>query len=345
MCLSLFYQNKKELLIEIIISCIDIGIIFINICKRELFLLHIETGETMKRRIKPSPLLTSVFAASLSMGSAQAGENLLGYTGGAEPLPEGALEAYQIFTQRSDKGTGSYTAMDSKTELEYGFTNRFSGNIALIGHAIETSGLIIDGYLPEEKSSGLVFSGLEGKLKYSFLTPALDDIGLATAVGIEYDTIDKHSGQDKDTFSFTFDLLLQKYFMDGQLVWLANTGLEATHAQRAAISGKTEDEWPTVPEMEIGTYVSTGVSYRFAPNWSFGAEAIYEQEHETEVGQERWSVFAGPSLHYGGKHFWSTLTYLPQITGGGETYDGQPDDLHLIEKTKQEVRLKLGYNF
>jgi len=40
------------------------------------------------------------------------------------------------------------------------------------------------------------------------------------------------------------------------------------------------------------------------------------------------------------------LSYLPQISGGGEKYDGQTDEnLHLIEKTKQEIRLKLGFNF
>ncbi|MDG6773040.1 hypothetical protein QCB45_01750 [Thiomicrorhabdus sp. ZW0627] len=298
----------------------------------------------MKKQALSSALLLGAMAWNLP---SMAGENLLGYTAGAEPLPKGALEFYQIFVQRSDKGQGSYTALDSITELEYGFTNRFSGSAALIARSVDTNGLIIGGYLPEEKSNGLTLSGIEGKLKYSFLTPALDDIGLATAVGFEYDTIDKHSGQDKDTLSITLDLMLQKYFMDAQLVWLANIGMESTHAKRASISGINDEEmWPTVPEMEIGTYVSTGLSYRFAPNWSVGAEAIYEQEHETEVGQERWSVFAGPSIHYGGRHFWSTLTYLPQISGGGESYDGQTDDnLHLIEKTKQEIKFKIGYNF
>jgi hypothetical protein len=40
------------------------------------------------------------------------------------------------------------------------------------------------------------------------------------------------------------------------------------------------------------------------------------------------------------------LTLFKQVRGGGERYEGQPDDhLHLIEKTKNEVRLKVGYNF
>ncbi|HZX27300.1 MAG TPA: DUF6662 family protein, partial [Telluria sp.] len=69
-------------------------------------------------------------------------------------------------------------------------------------------------------------------------------------------------------------------------------------------------------------------------------------EFETEVGQERWSWFAGPTLHYGGKSWWATLTWFQQIRGGGEKFAGQDDnDLHLIEKTKQEVRVKFGFEF
>lgn len=98
--------------------------------------------------------------------------------------------------------------------------------------------------------------------------------------------------------------------------------------------------------MEINTKIGTGLSYRFRPGWYIGAEAMYEAEHETEVGLERWSLFAGPSLHYGGERWWGTLTMFRQLRGGGEMYAGQPDtSLHLIEKTKNEVRVKIGYNF
>ena len=98
--------------------------------------------------------------------------------------------------------------------------------------------------------------------------------------------------------------------------------------------------------MEIEFKSGTGVSYRFAPGWFASVEVFYETEFETEVGQERWSVFAGPSLHYGGQKWWGTFSWLPQIEGGGEQYEGQTkDDLHLIEKTEQEYKLVLGFNF
>jgi opacity protein-like surface antigen len=290
----------------------------------------------------------TILATALSLSAAHADESLFGNLKGAETLPKGAMELIQHVNVRSDKGQGSYRAMDTKTELEYGLTNRLSGALYVLGQSVETEGLVINGYVPQDKKRDLSLSGVEGSLKYNFLSPAKDDIGLAAYFSTAYSWIDPHSGQDKDKLSFETELLAQKYFLDGELIWVGNVGLESTMAKRGAIASLPSDvEWSTDPEMEIGFKVGTGLSYRVAPNWFVSGEIIYESEYETEVGQERWSVFAGPSIHYGGKKWWATLSWLPQLRGGGfETYEGQTDtNLHLIEKTRQEVRVKVGYNF
>lgn len=288
-----------------------------------------------------------LLAAVLGMASAHADENLFGYLKGAETLPKDSWELYEIVTQRDDKGSGDYTAYDAETELEYGLTDRFTvaGSLRLL--SIDTSGLIIDGYLPKEEDFALRASGVEIAGKYNFLSPAKDDFGLAMYMALNYDWLDKHSGQDKDTASIELELLMQKYFLEGQLIWVGNIAMETTYADRGEIDDLPEDfDWPTDPEMEIEWKFGTGLSYRFANNWYVGAEVLYETEFETEIGQERWTVFAGPTLHYGGQQWWASLTWFEQIEGGGEKYEGQSDtDLHLIEKTEQELRLKLGYNF
>jgi hypothetical protein len=248
---------------------------------------------------------------------------------------------------RDDKDTGEYRAFDNEIELEYGVSDRFNvfGGVQFL--SVDTNGLSIDGYLPGNEDIGPDLSGIELGAKLNLLRPAADGLGVSLRFGLDYSWIDRHSGEDKDTLSFEVDAIAQKYLLDGQMVWVANLGVESTYADRAEIDDLPEGfDWPTDPEMEIELKVGTGLTYRFIPNWFVGGEVLYETEFETEVGQERWSVFAGPSLHYGSAKWWATLTYLPQIRGGGETYADQPDDdLHLIEKTKQEVRLKLGFNF
>jgi hypothetical protein len=286
------------------------------------------------------------FALALLSATAHADENLFGYVRGAEVLPKGGGEFYQWVTQRSNKGSGHYRAIDTKSEVEYGVTDRFQVSAELNGLAIHTHGLLIDGYLPADKKSGLRLQGVEVGVKYNFLSPAKDDFGLSGTASFEYGKLDVHSGQQKREFEVETQLQAQKYFLEGELTWVGNIGLRAAHEKRKAIAGLPEGfDWPTEPEMEISTKLGTGLSYRFAPGWYAGAEVLFENEYETEVGQERWSVFGGPSLHYGGKQWWATLTAFRQLRGGGERYEGQPAHLHLIERTRNELRLKFGYNF
>ena len=291
---------------------------------------------------------TLALAAALIVSfPASADENLLGYVRGAETLPKGSSEFYQWFTQRSDKGAGHYSALDTKTEFEYGVTDRFQVSAELNGMAIDTHGLLINGYLPADKKTGLRARSVEFGVKYNFLSPAKDDIGLSAISSIEFGRIDPHSGQRKSEVEVELEMQVQKYFLEGQLVWVGNIGGRAAREKRQAIANLPEGfDWPAVPEMEIQTRIGTGVSYRFSPGWYAGAEVLREAEYETDVGLERWSTFAGPSIHYAGEKWWATLTAFHQVRGGGEKYDGQVDTrLHLIEKTKNEFRVKLGYNF
>jgi hypothetical protein len=297
----------------------------------------------MNRKVLGLMMLTP----ALSMNVAMADEGLFGLVRGAEVMPEGALEFDQTITFREGKGDGHYEAWNTKTEIEYGITNRLTAGASLKGQSIDMSGLVVDGYLPGDEDYGWKPSGIEVDLKYNFLSPALDDFGLSGYIALDHNWLDAHSGQDKDTTSLELQMLMQKYFMDGQLVWAGNVGTEFTYAKRDSIANLPVDyEWPTDPEMEIELMFGTGLSYRFANNWFIGAEIYYETEFETEVGQERYSWQAGPSIHYGGNAFWATFSWLPQISGGGEQFDTQDDkDLHLIEKTKNEFVFKFGLDF
>ncbi len=292
-----------------------------------------------------SPLLATSIAAN-------ADENLFGYIKGAETMPAGAWEFDQQLTYRGDKGVGTYHAWDSKSEIEYGVTDKFNASAYIRAQSINTSGIVVDAYIPGAEHYGPRVSGIGTEFKYMFLSPAKDSFGLAGYLDLGYNWLDPHSGLDKNTYTIELQMIAQKYFMEGQLVWAGNVGLESTYAHRADLSDArraslpSDFDWPAHNEMEVELKAGTGLSYRFAPNWSVGAEALYEVEYETEVGPERWSIFAGPNIHYGGEKFWATFSWMPQIQGYGRPKDAQLDDnLQLIEKTKQEVRLKFGYDF
>lgn len=289
-------------------------------------------------------LLAGAFAIS---GAALGDEGVFGYVRGAETLPKGEWDFEQWFTWRWDKSAGSYTAMDSKTELEYAFTDRFQGAAELYGLGINTSGLLIDAYIPGDEKYTFKPAGLEAAFKYNFLSPIKDAIGISQYIAVSYFWLDTNSGQKKDVYSIEGILIAQKYFLDGELNVAGNLGIEATSATRKPIDGLPVDyEWPTHPEMEIELTLSGAIAYRLAPNWFIGAEVIYQNEQETEVGTERWSLQAGPTLHYAAKQWWATLTWMPQLAGGGIDFPEQTNtNLHLIEKTAQEVRLKIGINF
>ena len=304
-----------------------------------------------------------ICASALMVTNAHADESLLGYVRGAETLPQGANELYLQLTRRADKGVGTYVAHDLVLEYERGITSSLTGGLALKGQSIDTSGIVINGYMPGAQQYGMKPSGIEGKLKYNFLSPAKDAIGLATQFELSYDWLDPHSGRSKNKTNAEMTLMLQKNLFDDQFILFGNTALGATYAVRAPLDAATQAsadaaiqsltgdptavfEWTDKPEMEIEFKLGLGASYRFAPGWFAGVETQYVTEFETVVGQERWSLFAGPSLHYASKQWWATLTWYPQIMGGREQIINQSDtSLHLIEKTKQEIRLRVGLEF
>jgi hypothetical protein len=292
--------------------------------------------------------LTVALIASAAAFEAGADEGVFGYVRTAETLPKGEWDFEQWFTWRWDKSAGSYTALDTKTEFEYGFSDRFQGAAELYGLGINTSGLAIDAYIPPgDEKYAFKPAGVEAAFKYNFLSPVKDAVGIAQYVAISYFWLDTNSGRSKDVYSIEGILIAQKYFMDGELNVAGNLGIEATSATRAAIDGLPDDfEWPTHPEMEIELTLSGAIAYRFAPNWFAGLEVVYQNEQETEVGTERWSLQGGPTLHYAAKQWWATLTWLPQWAGGASDFPDQTKSgLQLIEKTAQELRLKIGINF
>lgn len=285
-----------------------------------------------------------VYTAALccSLGAfavdANADENFFGYVYGSETLPRGGKEIYQWITVRDDKGVGTYRGVDLKTEFEYGFTDRLQGSLYLnaVQHKIQGSAPLDSNGDPEYPDTNtLRFQGVQTSLKYNILSPFKDAFGFAVYIEPGYSKVHKVSGRPEDTYSLETKLIAQKNFLDDQLVWAANFTVEPEWRR-----------WQDVDESEkeLEVEFTTGLSYRFAPKWFAGVEARHHSEYPGFKEREHWAVFAGPSLHYGAKRWWWTLTWLPQIEGA-PVDPARSDSLHLDEHEKNEYRLKVGYNF
>lgn len=340
----------------------------------------------------PARALAAAFAAALCLSASGASAQFSATTS-AETRPEGSGKLQQSFTRRHGKEHGEYTAWNMSTSVEYGLAHNFTLGGAIRTQSIDTSGLLVPGYLPGDESYTLKFAGFDISGKHKFLNTAEDDIGVAAYWHGHYDALDKHSGLGKTVYALETGVAVQKYFMEGQLTWLANASVKAVHATRNEIavlddegnqayadvtykgqparlwfpdgeSGRCiEDEdkatgeflgdspadrdcfeWPNFAEMEIELKFATGFSFRFMNNWYLSVEALWEQEHETEVNRERFSLFVGPGLHFEGQQWSASVGWLKQVNGGGEKID-DADELHFIEKTDNELRLKVAYNF
>lgn len=276
---------------------------------------------------------------TLSAPSIFADENLFGYTYGAETLPKGRWEFYNWATGRFGKGEGTYRALDLMQEFEYGITDRWQASFYITerAHKIRGSAPVEDGVPEYPDRSSFEFQGLQLASKYMILSPFKDAFGLAVYGEAGWSRHFKISGQQQDEYFFEGKLILQKNFLEDALVTALN------------ITG--EYEWRRIrgePEFdsEVEFEVTGGITYRFAPNWYFGVEARLHSEFPNSdfQGWEHYGIFAGPTLHYGAKRWWATLTWLPQITGWPNDPE-RSNNLHLAEHERNEVRLKVGINF
>ncbi len=287
----------------------------------------------MKRYVLVA-LLAGTFAAS----SAQADERYFGYVYSAEPMPKGETETELWITDRRGKDEGHYDAQDYRIELEHGFTDR----LTVAGYANFQSHNLHGMAGEEDIDRDFAFKGLSAEFKYNVLSPYKDGFGLTLYAEPGWSKIHSGSGERGTEYELELKLLLQKNFLDDRLIWGTNLVFEPEWEKEAEIEegGEREVEW----EKELKLEVTTGLSYRIAPGWFAGVEGRYSSVYPDwtdGLDREAYAVSAGPTVHYAGKKWWATLSYLPQLFGAPSPNGSRSLD----EFEKREVRLLVGYNF
>ena len=281
-------------------------------------------------------IMLGIGLAGLAATPAQADEQYFGYTYSSEVLPKNGTEAELWVTDRRGKGKGHFDAQDYRLELEHGFTDR----LTVAGYA-NFAGHHIRGLDDENVDRDLAFRGLSAEFKYNVLSPYKDGLGLTLYAEPGWSRI--HGGGERGTeYELEFKAIVQKNFLHDRLIWAANFTFEPEWEREVEIedTGERAVEW----EKELKLELSSGLSYRVAPGWFLGGEARYASVYPdwtNGLHRETYAVFAGPAIHYGGKKWWATLSYQPQLFGGPSPNGSRALD----EFEKRELRLKIGYNF
>lgn len=273
----------------------------------------------------------------IGLGMATAGlvlvrgdEQVFGWVRGAETLPQGHFDVYQFITLRTGKPEGSYHAYDFDTEVEYGFSDSFQASVAMVQHHFEFKGV-------DELDDGSFyrFGGVEASAKYRLKSPFKDGYGLALRTEAGFLRYDDVGGIDQKEFFIAPQVILQKNYLDDTLVLAANAGVELAWGKQPA------EQY----DHELALQAALGGSYRFTRNWFFGLESRVRSEYPNfDIGQHEHTVlFGGPSLHYGAKRWWATLSYAYQLWGS--EVDAVVSDKAFAEEARHELRLKTGLNF
>jgi hypothetical protein len=284
--------------------------------------------------IRGGSIFIAVTAALLCSGKLQADEQLFGFVRGAETLPAKRSEFYQFFTLHEGKAEGTYYGSDFESEFEYGFTDRFQASLAVEQHYFYNKGVNGDRDALDD-TDAYRFGGVKVSGKYRLLSPFKDPIGLALRLESGYLWNDEVDGLPQSEFFIKPELDLQKDFRDDTIILALDVAAEWAWGKQPA------EEYPR----EFSYEVALAGAYRFAPNWFIGLESHMRAEYPLFdlYFFEHRVIYAGPSLHYAQKNWWTTLTWNYQVFGKGV---GEPSDhLTFAEEARNIFQLKVGINF
>ncbi|MES2932923.1 MAG: DUF6662 family protein [Pseudomonadota bacterium] len=318
-------------------------------------------------RLSAAPLLVALLSPLLMQPAAQAGEAIFANTYLAETLPQGAMEIEQWVTYRTKRSQGTYQLTQTRTEFEYGVTDRWSlavyanaysvtaqnnnstasrNNYTAVGDGDEVTGggpVTAGPYVPHAESLPLPsarykksdFESVSVESIYQFLSPYKDGIGLSGYV---------EATLGSKTKELELKLLLQKNLLEDKLILAANVAVELENEKWSGLGEEKESK------LEL----SGGASYQFAPGWRAGLELRNQRAWEGAYGfsnnnRDYSAWFAGPTLHYAAKQFFVTANYMAQMPWA-KAYSASAQD-ELVDgrvyksSERHTIRVLAGYSF
>ncbi len=298
-------------------------------------------------RLGPAALVGAALWAAVGAGlqPALAGESPFGYVYTTDTHPKGVWEFEQWLTNRRQQSRGDYSAWQSRSEIEYGVTDALQAALyanftqvnAFHNRPDGTTGpgaFVPDSADPDARYRNRFFESVSNEWIYRVLSPYKDPIGLAFYVEPSYGPkVRELEGK----------IIVQKNFLEDQLIWAANF---TAAREKQSFHG----DW----EKEAETEFTTGLAYAFAPRWAAGAEyrrhTGYDGYSFSRGNREFAANFIGPSVHYAGRSWWLTATWLTQLRNAtGYTDEARQDivggRMYGEEHERNELRIRVGFSF
>jgi hypothetical protein len=265
---------------------------------------------------------------------------IFGFTEGADTERRGELEFENDTTGRFEKREGFYTALQNKTEIEYGVTNDLMVEFAGFAQAHRIRGV------PDlDDVTQTRFDGFSGEVKYRFWDRRSAPLGFAISAEPELRLHSETSGEREDAYGVELKAYADKELVPNKL-FIAGNLLYEPEAVRAIDTdpdtGQPFAKW----EHESMFGVSGAIAGAIAPNVFLGAEVRHLRQYDG-MGLNRLegqATFVGPTLSVRfSPRALIQAAYSVQVAG--RAVDDPNHGLDLTNFEKHNARLRFVYEF
>ncbi|MEJ1161374.1 hypothetical protein [Prosthecomicrobium sp. N25] len=254
-------------------------------------------------------------------------ENAFGFGQGAGIAQKGEWEVGTTLSGRFGKRRGSYRALGTETEAEYGITDRIQA-----GFAAFTSSHRIRGVPGLDNRSAFGFDGFAVGGKAVILERDVDGpIGFSVATELEWHRYDETEGARGRTFGNETAAILEASLVPNLLYVAANAGFEIERGRARGEKAETESS----------LFTSAALAWRFQPRMTLGAEARLEHAFEGVLGRHEGSaLFLGPT-------FYAKVSNKVTISAafGTQVWGSGPGRLNLDAFERHRAMVRVGVEF
>lgn len=288
-----------------------------------------------------------------------ASEGVMGWVYLLDLTPKGGKEIQFWDTYGRGQSRGKYNLHEPRIEFEYGITDDFQvGLYYNWGRLVSANQNGVDGTtygkaIPEDHDPALPFRGhdrrgVSAEFVYRILSPYTNPIGFGVYLEPRWGGDGFRELEGK--------LLFQKNFLDDRLIWGANVTVSPEWIDQPGNPRCTPGEEDCLPRREKAMELefTTGLLYRFQPNWFAGVEYRNHREYGAHnfgaEYREHSAHFLGPTLHYASKNWWATVNWMHQLPAATCYSQDNCDNTvgHRVygdEHEKNIFRVKFGYVF